>query len=57
MTDKVKMGGLMRCCLLTLDDYYRSGPASKAAEGQTLPCAYCSMTMVFRGGYWEWDHE
>jgi hypothetical protein len=56
MTDKVKKGGLMRCCLRTLAEYYRDGPASKAAEGQVMPCAFCSGIMVFRGGYWEWDH-
>jgi hypothetical protein len=56
VTDKVKKGGLMRCCLRTLAEYYRDGPASKAAEGQVMPCAFCSGIMVFRGGYWEWDH-
>ena len=55
--DGVKQGGLMRCCLATLEELYPNGPAQVATEGQVLPCAYCSSSMIFRAGYWEWNHE
>lgn len=50
----VRQGGLMRCCLLTL----ASEPSSvtvAAKEGMVLPCAFCSSTMVFTQGAWEWN--
>lgn len=59
--DRVKTGGLMRCCLETLDDLYADGPARMAAEGQVLQCKYAPGNplhrMIFRSGAWEWDHE
>ncbi len=55
--DGMKIGGLMRCCLGTLGDHYPDGPAAKAAEGDVLPCKYCSSSMIFRGGFWEWNHD
>lgn len=55
--DKVNAGGLMRCCLETLDDYYPDGPKQKALEGQLLPCKYCRSSMVFRSGWWNWQRD
>lgn len=55
--DKVHAGGLMRCCLQTLEEYYPDGPAVKAAEGEVLPCKYCDSSVIFRAGYWEWNHD
>jgi hypothetical protein len=52
--DKVNAGGLMRCCLETLDDYYPDGPAKKAAESEVLPCEHCASSMIFNDGYWHW---
>lgn len=56
--DRVKMGGLMRCCLVTIGDLYPDGPAALAADGQTLQCRYTDNpdhSMVFHAGFWEWD--
>lgn len=55
--DQVNAGGLMRCCLLTLDEHYPDGPARKAAEGEVLPCKYCRSSMVFRAGWWGWQRD
>jgi hypothetical protein len=55
--DGVKIGGLMRCCLKTLDGHYPDGPAAKATEGEVLPCKHCSSSMIFKGGFWEWNHD
>jgi hypothetical protein len=55
--DKVKIGGLMRCCLETLQEYYPNGPEARAAEGDLLRCKYCSSSMIFRSGSWEWNRE
>ena len=57
-SDKVRIGGLMRCCLETLSGLYPNGPDKIATEGQRLRCKYASEMehgdMVFRAGAWEW---
>lgn len=53
--DQVRIGGLMRCCLQTLNEFYPDGPAKKAQEGQRLHCRFCRTgEMVFRDGAWQW---
>jgi hypothetical protein len=57
--DGVQLGGLMRCCLATLDELYPNGPAAIAAEGQRLQCKYAPPAsdhgwMVFTDGSWRW---
>lgn len=60
-TYRVRQGGLMRCCLLTLDDamaelikIYLPQPAI----GERVSCGYCSDWMIRADdGAWEWDHE
>jgi hypothetical protein len=54
--DRVKPGGLMRCCTKTLDGFYPGGPARKAREGEVLPCRWCANSMIFSGGFWQWNH-
>jgi hypothetical protein len=61
VVDRLRPGGLMRCCTETVGDLYPDGPAALAAEGQTLQCKYNpdepEHRMIFRDGAWEWDHE
>ncbi len=56
----VRIGGLMRCCLDTIDDLDHNAPAAIPAEGQVLQCKYApdnpDHRMIFRDGAWEWDH-
>ena len=58
-TDKIRVGGLMRCCTETIEGLYPDGPAQVAEEGQKLQCKYASDSpdhrMRFRDGAWEWD--
>ncbi len=58
--DRVRIGGLMRCCLETIDDLYPDGRTAIATEGQALQCKYApdnpEHRMIFRDGAWEWDH-
>lgn len=56
VTLPVDQGGLMRCCLLTLQQY--QGPEE---EGSTVACAYEKPTelseatvMVVQDGIWRW---
>lgn len=60
VNDRVRIGGLMRCCLETVSDLYPDGPGALAAEGQRLQCKYAADNpehrMIFRDGAWEWDH-
>ena len=57
--DRLRPGGLIRCCTETVGDLYPDGPARVAVEGQTLRCKYHpdnpGHRMVFRDGAWEWD--
>lgn len=51
---RVKIGGLLRCCLATLGNRVDE----PAAEGTTLDCDYCKQpTLIVRDGYWRWNHE
>ena len=54
----VKHGGLLRCCLQTLDDAMVAAE-QPPQEGDRLRCAYCKdeAGMVFKGGAWQWAQE
>lgn len=56
--DRMKTGGLMRCCIETISDMYPGGPARIATEGQRVQCKYGHDhgRMIFRDGFWRWDH-
>jgi hypothetical protein len=52
----VRPGGLMRCCLATLNEHM-AGRCEAPKEGERLGCRYCKNVgggMIFRGGAWEW---
>lgn len=54
----VRQGGLMRCCLLTLKDWYlhlEEPGGGLTLEGKVLPCRFCNSSMVFVQGGWEWN--
>ena len=56
-TDKMRPGGLFRCCTETIGDLYPDGPARVAAEGQMLQCKYTDSPyhrMIFTQGAWQW---
>ena len=52
---KVRHGGLMRCCLQSLDDHMLTLD-KLPEEGATFRCTYCqdASGMAFRAGAWEW---
>ena len=55
-----RMGGLMRCCLASLDDAMVERVANgepAPSEGHIVGCRYCSSRMVLRNGVFEWDRE
>lgn len=53
----LKQGGLMRCCLLTLDDaMVERSDAEPLQEGETLNCIHCDNPMIYHEGYWQWNH-
>ena len=53
---RVRPGGLMRCCLLTLDEEMNIA-TEKPKDGDTLHCKWCDdpYGMVFVGGAWQWN--
>ncbi len=49
---KIRIGGLMRCCILTISKDAPENPQ----EGEKLQCRWCSLgKMIFKSGAWEWD--
>lgn len=53
---RVRQGGLMRCCLLTLAEYELSTQGN--GRNGVVHCAYCKDgQMRYRDGVWEWDHS
>lgn len=55
--EAVRLGGLMRCCLATLEEKRTADP-KYAEEGATLKCDYCSDgEMIFNNGAWEWNNR
>ena len=59
MKQQILTGGLMRCCLLTFDQY-----EGEPEPGAVVPCRYCSSSMLVEqrekpGGpvlVWRWNH-
>jgi hypothetical protein len=52
---KVATGGLMRCCLLTLDQFMATTP-EPPKEGETLQCIYHEgYGMIYRKDVWRWN--
>lgn len=57
--ERVKIGGLMRCCTQTLAEYLQNA-TEPSKEGQTLDCKHeqaGNAQMIFRNGAWEWNHD
>ena len=46
----LRIGGVMRCCLVTLNESLVT-----EHEGDLLPCRYCKSRLRVRDGAWEWD--
>jgi hypothetical protein len=53
---RVRQGGLMRCCLLSLDDAMVVAP-EPPNPGDRLKCKWCPSHMIFRDGAWQWDQD
>jgi hypothetical protein len=55
-TYRVRHGGLMRCCLATLQDRMATC-APDPVEDEVIKCAQCANWMVFHDRAWEWDNQ
>jgi len=59
--DKIRIGGLMRCCIATINILYDENPGTSATEGQELQCRYAHDSpdhrMRFREGAWGRDRD
>ena len=57
------IGGLMRCCIATLDDHGENEEREADVEGSVLPCKYCTSAMILKtdehpsGFAWHWFKE
>lgn len=59
VNDRVRIGGLMRCCMETLQlaaIAAKDNPV-ESREGDRLACRYCRAEMVYRNAAWEWDGD
>jgi uncharacterized protein (DUF1810 family) len=48
----LRIGGVMRCCVETLNT-----TQVREVAGEVLKCKYCSSSLIFRDGAWEWNRE
>lgn len=48
----LRIGGVMRCCAETLNT-----TQVREVAGEVLKCKYCSSSLIFRDGAWEWNRE
>lgn len=48
---KLRVGGVMRCCVHTLNE----AKGLKEVDGAILPCLFCSFSLIFKDGAWEWN--
>lgn len=58
-TYRVRIGGLLRCCLLSLDEAMEQAEGDSPSEGDILKCHYCKSPdggMIFTKDAWEWNH-
>ena len=51
----VRIGGLMRCCLLSLAKAFVQ--RKRKPEDKIIKCNYCGSQMRLRNGTWEWDND
>jgi hypothetical protein len=57
---QLAIGGLMRCCTSTLDEWIVEHAEEETVEGQTLQCKYTDNEfhrMILKKNVWQWDHE
>lgn len=53
---KRRIGGMLRCTALSLDDYQVEKPQEQNdKEGDIVQCKWCSQSVIFRDGAWEWN--
>lgn len=51
--NKIKTGGLFRCCIQTLQDT----PVSQEIEDIVIPCLVCNESCIFEAGMWRWNYD
>lgn len=47
---RIRIGGLMRCCIQSIQEYEDVAPA----DDDWLQCAHCNEALIYRDGAWEW---
>lgn len=50
-TKPLRIGGVMRCCIHTLN----VAKNLFEVEGEVLKCSFCTSSLIFRDGEWEWN--
>lgn len=48
-----RSGGLMRCCIATLDNRAKDGTLP-SCQGSILNCDYCTSQVIYIDNAWEW---
>lgn len=50
----IDIGGLLRCCVATIDEIARESPDMVVAHGQRASCKWCDEQIVYTDGAWRW---
>jgi len=48
------IGGLMRCCVQTIELRAQQGPPKLL---ETMPCSWCGSSVVYDVDHWRWNRE
>ena len=54
---KVYFGGLMRCCIATIEEMDFQELSDLSTERSVLSCKYCKSTMIFKVDHWRWNSQ
>lgn len=53
----IHLGGLMRCCLATIDDYRDVGGLVDKRIGDVIKCKYCKSSIRLENDGWRWAKD
>ena len=54
MLDKIYIGGLLRCCIATIQEI-RAEATEPPKDGELLTCKYCSESIRWDKDGWRWN--
>lgn len=51
---KIHVGGLLRCCIVTVEQFISDYGYKPAEQGAVVECPYCHTSVRLDEGIWRW---